>query len=155
VDGGGRAGPDLAGACTEALEAVVDGGIPIACRRDGAVRLGQEDLIGGTAGVRVIGPAGLEVWSDRFTWRTSPPGIRAGVCWAGRRANRSAVIAPNGPGWLVVAEVGEDRGHVLGVGEEPDDVEVVRSHEGEPAAGEPFDSPDAKPWDVTPFADSW
>jgi hypothetical protein len=43
----------------------------------------------------------------------------------------------------------------LGVGQEADNVGVIRPHKVEPADWKTLDSPDSKPWNVAQLTDTW
>ncbi len=55
----------------------------------------------------------------------------------------------------VGVEINQDDGQVLGVGQEANDVGVIRPHEVEPADGKALDSSDSKPRNVAQLTDTW
>ena len=58
-------------------------------------------------------------------------------------------------GGSVGVEIGQNDGQVLGVGEEADNVGVIRPHEVEPADWKALDSSDSKPGNVAQLTDTW
>ena len=58
-------------------------------------------------------------------------------------------------GGSVGVEIGQDDGQVLGVGQEADNVGVIRPNEVEPSDRRAFDSSDSESWNVAQLADAW
>jgi hypothetical protein len=56
---------------------------------------------------------------------------------------------------LLMLGIREDRREVLRLGEESDDVDVIRSDEVEPAAGKAGHATEPQTWNTAQFAEAW